>query len=191
MREEPRPERTGSAPPAPSPLELFLAFSRVSAFAFGGVLPWARFVLVERLRWLTADEFTDTLALSQLLPGPNIVNMSIAIGARYHGAVGSLASVLGIMTLPVVIVLLLAALYARFASLPEVGGALTGMAAAAAGLIVAMAVKIAEPLLRRRFWSAAPVILAVFVAIALFRLPLWPVLLVMAPVAVAAAWKAP
>ncbi len=175
--------------PIPSPADLFLGFSSIAILAFGGVLPWARFVLVERRRWLSPEEFTDMLALCQLLPGPNIVNMSVAIGARFHGARGALASVLGLLVLPVAIVLLLVSLYARYAQVAAVQGALTGMAAAAAGLVVAMAVKLAEPVLRRRFWLAAPVIVLTFVGVGLLRWPLWPVILVMAPLAIAIGWR--
>jgi chromate transporter len=175
--------------PAPSVAELFLGFSAVAALAFGGVLPWARFVLVERRRWLTPDEFIDMLALCQLLPGPNIINMSVAIGARFQGAVGAIASVLGLLVLPVTVVLLLLSLNARFAAVPAVQGALAGMAAAAAGLVVAMAVKLAEPILRRRFWAAAPIVVLTFIGIGLLRWPLWPVIIVMAPLAATLAWR--
>jgi chromate transporter len=179
-------------PPSQDPptiAELFFGFARVAAFAFGGVLPWVRYVVVEQRRWLTPDEFTDTLALAQLLPGPNIVNMSVAIGARFHGIPGASAAVLGILGVPVAVVLVLAAFYAEYAHIPAVDRALTGMAAAAAGLIVAMAAKMAEPILRRRFWPAAPVMAVVFVAVAIFRLPLWPVLLVCGPLSIAAHWR--
>jgi chromate transporter len=184
-------DEIGDSAPRPGLRELLLGFASVSALAFGGVLPWARFVLVEKRRWLTPDEFTDALALCQLLPGPNIVNLSVAVGARFRGPSGALAAVFGLMALPVVVVLLLAKLYASFADHPAVAGALAGMAAAAAGLVVAMAARLAEPVLRRRFWSAAPVIVLVFVAVGLLRWPLWPVLLAAAPVAIAMAWRAP
>ena len=183
---EPRPF---PPPPPPTTLDLFLGFTRIAAFAFGGVLPWARFMLVDRRRWLTADEFTDTLALAQLLPGPNIVNMSVAIGARFRGPGGSLAAVAGLMTLPVAIALALATLYGRFADLPAVDGALGAMAAAAAGLIIATAARMAEPILRRRFWTAAPFVAAVFAAVGIVGLPLWPVLLLLAPLAIGAEWR--
>lgn len=185
----PEPLEAGE-PAAPTLAELLFGFSRIAAFAFGGVLPWARYVMVERRRWLTPDEFTDTLALCQLLPGPNIVNMSVAVGARFHGAAGAAASVVGLLALPMAIVIALASLYAEFADVPAVGRALAGMAAAAAGLILGMAGKMAEPILRRRFWPAAPCIALTFVAVALFRLPLWPVLLAMAPLSVALHWRA-
>ena len=173
----------------PSLLELHLGFMRIAAFSFGGVLPWARFVLVEKRRWLTSDEFTEMLALCQLLPGPNIVNMSVAIGARFHGARGSLSAVLGLTMLPIAIVLGLATLYAGFKDVPAVDRALDGMAAAAAGLVIAMAIKMAWPILQRRPWSAAPIMAVTFVAVAWFRYPLILVVLVMAPIAAALAWK--
>lgn len=187
--EHPDASGSGGATHKPGLWELFFGFARVAAFAFGGVLPWVRYVVVERRHWLTPDEFTDTLALAQLLPGPNIVNMAVAIGARFHGIPGAAASVLGILGLPIAVVLVLAAFYAEFADVPAVQRALTGMAAAAAGLVVAMAAKMAVPMLRRRFWPAAPVMAVVFVAVALFRLPLWPVLLVCAPLSIAAHWR--
>ncbi|TDR89691.1 chromate transporter [Enterovirga rhinocerotis] len=175
--------------PVPTSLELFLGFMRVAAFSFGGVLPWAHFVLVERRRWLTSDEFTDMLALCQLLPGPNIVNMSVAIGARFHGARGALAAILGLTLLPIVIVLALATLYAGFKDVPAVDRALDGMAAAAAGLVIAMAAKMAMPMLRRRPWGAAPIILVTFVLVALLRWPLLLAVVVLAPFSIALAWR--
>ncbi len=127
-------QQTGEAEtgPIPTPGQLFLGFMRIAAFSFGGVLPWARYVLVERRRWLSPSEFTDMLALCQLLPGPNIVNMSVAIGARFHGPKGALASISGLMGLPIAVVLSLAMIYERFESVPAVDRALGAMAAAAA-----------------------------------------------------------
>jgi chromate transporter len=178
------------AHPVPSAGELFLGFMRVAAFAFGGVLPWARYVLVERKRWLTPDEFVDMLALCQLLPGPNIANMAVAIGGRFRGKLGAASALLGLLALPVTVALGLVSLYAHFAELPAVRGALAGMAAAAAGLIVAMAIKLAEPMLRRSPFATAPVIAVTFCLVGMLRLPLWPVILGMAPLAILIAWRA-
>jgi chromate transporter len=176
---------------APSKAELFLGFLGIAVVAFGGVLPWARYVLVERRRWLTPDEFTDVLGLGQLLPGPNIVNVSIAIGNRFHGALGSLIAFAGLMGAPVAIVLALAALYARFAENPQVRSALVQVAAAAAGLVIAMALKLAVPLLRQRFATAAPFVALTFIGIAVMRWPLIVVVAGLAPLSVAAAhaWR--
>src|SRR6202171_3398899 len=129
---------------APTKRGLFLGFLMVGLQGFGGVLPFARRMLVERHRWLTEREFTEVLSLSQFLPGPNIVNVSVIVGNRYRGPLGSVAATLGLMLMPFVIVLILAALYARFANLEAVRGATTGVSAAATGLIIATGLKMAQ-----------------------------------------------
>ena len=189
MTAEVQPSRSEPAP-NPGLADLFLHFMLISAVAFGGVLPWARRKLVEERRWLTEREFLDTLALCQFLPGPNIVNLSIAVGARFRGLLGSIAAFLGILGLPCVVVVILGALYSRYGNLPEVGGALLAVSAAASGMILAMAGKIATPLLKHRPLESTPVIVAVFVAVALLRVPLPWVLLVAVPVSVGIAfWR--
>jgi chromate transporter len=153
------------------------------------VLPFARRALVERRSWLTPDDFNETLSLCQSLPGPNIVNLSIAVGARACGWRGSVAALAGLVGAPVVIVIALGVLYGRFGGLEQVRHAIVGLAAAAAGLVIATAARMAEPLLRRRALTAAPFILAAFIAVGVFRLPLPYVLLVLAPLSIAIMWR--
>jgi chromate transport protein ChrA len=95
----------------PALKELFLRFTQISLSGFGGVMPFARRMLVEERRWLSAEEFTDVLSLCQLLPGPNIVNVAVCVGARYHGVRGAVAAFAGLMTAPFFIMLALGALY--------------------------------------------------------------------------------
>jgi chromate transporter len=179
-----------SPPPAgPGLGALFFHFMMISAVAFGGALPWAWRKLVEERRWLTEREFVDTLALCQFLPGPNVVNLSIAVGSRYRGLAGSAAAFAGILGLPCVIVIAIGALYSRYGQLTAVHGALVGVSAAAAGMILGTAGRIAAPLLKRRPAESSPVIVAVFVAIALLRVPLPWALLVAAPVSVVLSWR--
>jgi chromate transporter len=84
--------------PAPPPLsQLFLGFLFIGMYGFGGVLPWARRMAVEQKRWLTAAEFTDMLGPCQFLPGGNIMNMTIALRARFHGAAGSVVAFVGLV----------------------------------------------------------------------------------------------
>ena len=126
--------------PAPrSPGELFRAFSSMALQGFGGVLPIAQRELVERERWLTKAQFVELLSLGQVLPGPNVVNLALMVGDRYFGWRGALAALTGMLLAPLAIVLALAALYAQYASVPAVAGALRGMGAVAAGLVLAMA----------------------------------------------------
>lgn len=176
---------------AARPRTIFLVFLAIALQGFGGVLPFARRALVDRRAWLTPDDFNETLSLCQSLPGPNIVNLSIAVGARACGWRGSLAAVAGLVGAPVVIVITLGVLYGQFGGLQLVQRAIIALAAAAAGLVTATAARMAEPLLRRRALTAAPFILGAFVAVGLFRLPLPYVLLVLAPLSIALMWKRP
>jgi chromate transporter len=171
-------------------MALFRACNRLALQGFGGVLPVAQRELVERLGWLTREEFLETLATAQVLPGPNVINLGLMIGVRFFGWRGALAAAAGLLAAPLVIVLLLAALAAHAGSVPWVAGALRGMAVAAAGLVVATAVKL-MPALRNGplgLRSAAAIGLAAFVGVGLLRWPLAGVVLVLGGAGVATAW---
>ena len=166
--------------------DLFVGFLKVGMSGFGGVMPFARRMLVEERRWMTEHEFTEVLSLSQFLPGPNIINLSIIVGGRFAGPAGSFAASLGLMLMPFLIVLAVAALYARFDTVPAVRTATAAVSSAAAGLIVAMGLKMAQPLLGTG-WQVAIVALG-FALVALLRVPLLWALLALTPMAVALAW---
>jgi chromate transporter len=167
--------------------ELFFGFLKVGLSGFGGVMPFARHMLVEERRWLDEREFVELLSLSQFLPGPNIVNLSIIIGNRFCGPLGSLAAILGLMLMPFLIVLALAALYERFAGFEAVRSATASVSSAATGLIIAMALKMARSL-GDTAWQIGVAALA-FAALALLRVPLLWALLVLVPVSVTLAWR--
>ncbi|PVE21539.1 chromate transporter [Microvirga sp. KLBC 81] len=176
----------GSPEPKVSVRELFWAFLLVGLSGFGGVLPFVRHMLVDKRRWLTPAEFTEVLGLSQLLPGPNVVNISIYVGARFAGATGAAAALLGLMVIPIAIVLCLGAAYTRYGDLPAVANAFRGIASAAAGLVVAMAIKIACPVLRSG--RTITIAVLVFVAMVILKVPLVWTLAVMAPVSLIWIW---
>lgn len=170
------------AVPAISLGNLFTGFLGIGIIGFGGVLPWARRMMVDQRQWLSAAEFTDLLALCQFLPGPNIVNMAVSIGARSHRALGSVVAVAGLLAAPMVIVIGLGGIYARYEHVPVVVRAFGGLAAAASGLVIAMAIRIASP---QRTHVAGIVMAGVtFLAVAVFRMPLLPTMLVMAPASI-------
>jgi chromate transporter len=173
-----------------SPGELLRVFSGLALQGFGGVLPIAQRELVERRQWLTQEQFVETLSVGQVLPGPNIVNMALMIGDRFFGWRGAFAALAGLLGLPLLIVMSLAVLYTRFAAEPLVAGALHGMGAVAAGLIVAMALKLLPTLARnplgRTACSAA--LLATLAAVGGLRWPMAYALLGIGGAAVAAAW---
>jgi chromate transporter len=173
-----------------SPGELLRVFSALALQGFGGVLPIAQRELVERRHWLTQEQFVETLSIGQVLPGPNIVNMALMIGDRFFGWRGAFAALAGLLALPLLIVMTLAVLYARFAAEPLVAGALHGMGAVAAGLIVAMALKLV-PTLARNPLGRVPCALALLATLAVVGGLRWPMayaVLGIGGAAVAAAW---
>ena len=170
-----------------SPVDLFIAFSRLALRGFGGVLPWAQRTLVDEERWMTNREFVDVLALAQVLPGPNVCNVALMVGDRFFGWRGAAAALGGMMAAPLGIVLALALLHARFAGLAEVGAALRGMGAASAGLILGMAFRLVPGLRAgRRGW---PFVAATFVGAGILRWPLLAVMGVLGGASVALAWR--
>ncbi|TAN49811.1 MAG: chromate transporter [Betaproteobacteria bacterium] len=164
--------------PPRSVLEVFLGFLSIGARSFGGVLPWAHRVIVEERKWLARADFLDVLALCQFLPGPNIANMAVVLGRRWFGLPGALAGFLGLMALPFVWVLALAALYADWAAQADVRAVITGIGVAGGGLFLGTALKLGQPLARKPM--ALALIAGCFAAVGLLRVSL----LVVLPVAV-------
>lgn len=168
----------------PSVAALFLAFARMSLAGFGGVLVFARRAIVEQHRWMTADEFNETFALCHFLPGPNIVNLSMVFGSRLRGVAGGLAAFAGLLVPPTLIVTVLAIAYAHFGDLAVLSRILAGISCAAVGLLIAVVFRMMTPLLKRTDPLAVILMLGVFLAIGVLRLPLQAVLLVAMPVSV-------
>jgi chromate transporter len=176
-----RPQSTG---------ELFAVFNRMSLQGFGGVLAVAQRELVERRRWLSREEFVEMLAVAQVLPGPNVVNLALMFGDRYFGLRGAVVALAGMLGVPLVIVLVLAAGYAELARFAVVSGALRGMGAVAAGLIISTAIKLMATLRTNRLGLplAVAFVALTFVAIGLLRWPLVWVLAGLGSFAIAVAW---
>jgi len=189
MHLPPPPIDKTPVPEAPNigPLDLFLAFSQLALSGFGGVLPWAHRTLVERKGWLTQREFVETLALGQLLPGPNIGNMAVMIGYRFAGYAGAAAAFSGLVAGPFLLMIAAGLLYQAYGALPLVQQALSGMSAVAAGLVFATGLKMAGSLKRHwRPWLFTAFSLA---GVGALRWPLLAVVGTLAPFAIAAAWR--
>ncbi|WP_218043372.1 chromate transporter [Oryzomonas rubra] len=165
--------------------ELFWGFNQIALSGFGGVMAWARRAIVEKRGWLSSEEFTTLFGLCQFMPGPNIVNLSVCIGARFQGASGAVVSLLGLLCGPFVIIIALGALYGRFGELPAIQAMLRGIAAVAAGLILAMGVRMAADLLKRPFLMIFSV--AILVAVVFLH---WPLVMVMFGLAPISMWVA-
>jgi chromate transporter len=170
--------------------EIFRVFNRLALQGFGGVLAVAQRELVERQRWMTPAQFLEVLSLGQVLPGPNIINMALIIGDRFLGWRGAAAALAGLLCLPLVIVLLLAALYRETMTQPMVAGALRGMGAVAAGLVIGTALKLVGSLRHNPLGrpTVAGVALLTLLAIGVWRWPMVGVVLGLGGASVAAAW---
>ena len=188
LPDPPPPPANQNAPlPPPTLSELFRAFFSMALHGFGGVLPWARRAIVDEKRWMTAQEFNEAFAVSQFLPGANVVNLAVIFGGRLHGPAGAAVALAGLLLPPMAIVLALGALYGRYGDIDALQRILAGVAAAAAGLIGAIVIKMAQPLLREGA-GALVIAAAGFVAVGVMRWPLPYVLLVLVPLSIALAW---
>ncbi|MBE9606928.1 chromate transporter [Acetobacteraceae bacterium H6797] len=175
--------------PPPSLSLVFLVFTRISLSSFGGGLSgWIMREVVQRRRWMDEGEFLTGLALAQSFPGVNVVNLSIWIGYRLRGGAGALAGALGMIAPAACIAILVIAAFEHLAAYPLTHAVLAGIGAAAIGLSLQMGIRAA-----RRVWRqplACLVMIGTFLALFAFRLPLLPVMLVVAPLSIALQWRA-
>ncbi|MFZ6843377.1 chromate transporter [Undibacterium sp. RuTC16W] len=180
--------------PRPQPAsvrDLFISFTLLALQGFGGVQAIVQMELVERKRWLSREEFIEDWAVAQIMPGPNVVNLSMMIGNRYFGLAGAMAALAGMLTIPLLIILLLALVYAQFGDHPGVTGALRGMSAVTAGLIIASGLRLFPALKSNPVGLTICVLLCAlcFVGVALLHLPLAYVLLGLGSIACTLAYQ--
>ena len=167
--------------------ELFSIFFRIGMFSFGGGLSaWIYREIVELRGWLTEQEFLSGMALSQILPGANVSNLSVYIGQRLRGVSGAVVALLALLTAPFLAVIGLLAVYDRISAIPWAAAAMDGVAAAAIGLLLRMAIRAGRQ--ASTTLSGAVALAATFIGVGVLRWPLIPVVLCVAPLSVAAAW---
>jgi chromate transporter len=167
--------------------EIFLTFARIGASGFGGVNFWIRRIIIQEKRWITDQEYLEGLAIGQILPGPNVYNLTVMLGYRYGGVRGAFAAVAGLLGVPLAILLALGVLYQYYGALPVLQRALGGMIAVAAGLLLANTLSLAAALPRRlRPWGF---LVLAFAGVGVMRWPLLYVMAALAPFAMAAVWR--
>lgn len=177
-----------SPPLAPPTLvELFLGYAKIGLLGFGGVAPWARHIVVDEKRWLEEREYAALLGVGQVIPGPNTINCAIMIGDRFHGAAGAVVSVIGLVFTPILALIGIILVYDRIASLPGVDAAMAAGAAAAAGLVIGTAIKMARRL--RPNLSAVAIGLMAFVSVGLLHVPMALAILFLGPLSIGLVWR--
>ena len=190
---QPLPEsREAPALPSPrNPTDLFWSFTWLALQGFGGVVAVVQRELVEKKRWMTNEEFLEDWAVAQVMPGPNVVNLSIMIGDRLFGLRGAFAARAGMLSFPLAIALAVALVYAHWATHPAMAGALRGMGAVAAGLIGGMGLKLAAALRTHPLGPALCAVIAggAFLAIVWLGVPLYGLLFVVGGAACVLTWR--
>ena len=138
-----------------SKTELFVVFTLLALQGFGGVLAVVQNELVDRRKWMTKAQFVEEWSVAQVMPGPNVANLCLMIGGKYFGLPGAMAALMGLLFAPLMIVLALAILFGGVADSPTAHGALKGMGAVSAGLIIATGLKLSTtlPMLTGWFWG--------------------------------------
>jgi chromate transporter len=176
--------------PPKSLWQLYKVFTLLALQGFGGILTLVQAELVDKRRWLSEEEFIEDWAVAQLLPGPNVINLSMMVGMRYFGWRGATVVLAGLLVLPFCLMLLVGMVYARFADHPGILGALRGLSAVTAGLVIAAGLKLFAALRNNPLGLPMCIGLGVvvFFAVAIWRLPLAAVLVGLGFVASSYCW---
>jgi len=171
-----------AAPPV-SLGRLFRVFALIGVTSFGGgIVAYLRHALVEQEKWLDDEEFMAALEISQTLPGLNSTNMSVIVGRKLRGAAGAVVAVLGMILPGAVIVTALGFAYVALRHDPKVAVILTGVAAAAVGLLLQVTLKIGWRQLIRP--KDLIFVAAVFVLVGVLHISMVVTLVTLAPLAI-------
>ena len=164
-------------------LELFMGFAEMGLCGFGGVATIARHVIVDKRRWMSEHDYATLLGMGQILPGGNIINMTVMLGDRFQGPLGSIVALSGLMIMPLVILLSLTLVYDSYSSNPDVRAATIG-AGAAAALVIGVGLKMGRALRLHPVHLGFAVV--TFIAMGVMRLPFIATVIVLAPLCIAA-----
>ncbi|MBO4586254.1 MAG: chromate transporter [Bacteroidales bacterium] len=124
----------------PKYCDLFITFLKIGTFTIGGgyaMIPLIQREVVTRRGWLTDTEMLDAIALSQTMPGILAANIASIVGQRLRGLRGALVAVLGNILMPILFIILIAALFRQFKDIPAVQHIFMGIRPAVVALIAA------------------------------------------------------
>jgi chromate transporter len=162
---------------------IFWTFLTAGAISFGGgVVAYLREYTVSDTKWLDDEAFLDALEISQTLPGLNAVNMSVIIGDNLRGVAGAFVAVTGLVLPGVIVIMGLGAFWQEQSHNPQIKAFLTGVAAAAVGLLSTVTLQLGHKQFVRPLDFA--IVAATFVSVSILHIPLYIVLLVVGTAAV-------
>jgi len=187
MTDTPPPATPAAAPPQVPLFALYRVFFWLGLLSFGGGMSaWMHREISQVRGWMTDEGFISGFALAQILPGVNSANLAVYIGQHLRGAIGATVALVGMLTGPFIVVIAVAMVYNRLIGLPGFAAATAGVAAVAVGMLMRLGVILAKRVPRRAV--AYAVMLATFTAVGVLQWPLVPVVAVMAPLSIIAAW---
>lgn len=171
-------------------LKLFVSMLYISAFTFGGgfvIVTLMKRKFVDELHWLEEQEMLDLTALAQSSPGAIAVNAAILVGWRVAGFAGMLVAVLGTILPPLLILSVISAFYAAFASNRYVALVLKGMQAGVAAVVLDVVFSLGSKVARERSPLQILVMIAAFLATFFFKINVVLIILAAALIGVARA----
>lgn len=167
--------------------QLALTFNHIALASFGGGLSaWSREVLVVERKWMDDEEFLSAVTMCRIMPGANQINLAVFVGTKMRGIPGAAISVVGLTTVPVILILVLGYAYFKFNEIPALQGVLHGASAAAVALTVSMAIKTGKKCLAG--WVPIVLFLASFGLNGPLHWPLLGTLAIVAPIGLIWAW---
>jgi chromate transporter len=166
--------------PNPSKFDLFWNFALIGAIGFGGVLPWARYMLVVKRGWMNEAAFTELFTLGQFFPGPNIANCGVIYGRRTNGPFGACLTVIGLYLFPTITTIIAGLLIQKYWYNPAVQQIFGAVMPTASGLMLGTALRLIKGV--PRYLGAFLALGITFILMAFTGLPLWLVLLICIPI---------
>jgi len=167
-KSEPESVDQNSSSVPPRLRDLARVFAQVGAFGFGGgmgMLAILRQTVLERLKWVTEEEFTTSVALGQMIPGPFIPNCVEYLGYRLRGLKGMIVSALAFLSPSILAVLILSIVYFRFGTVPAVQAAFRGVEPVVVGILIVATWQLARQACRN--WRSVLIALLAFTALLL------------------------
>ncbi len=164
-------------------LILFTSTFKLSAFTFGGgyvIVPLMKRQFADKLRWIDENEMLDIIAIGQSSPGALAVNVSVILGYRMAGFVGSLVTVLGTILPPLILLSIISIVYDAFIGSEIIRNILRGMQAGVSAVILDVIITMGGAIIKKRYIGSIVLMFSAFVAVAIFHINVVYVLLVCA-----------
>lgn len=123
-------------------IKLFLTFAKVGTFSIGGgyaMLPFIQKEVIEKNNWMSMQEFSDILAISQMTPGPVAINSATYIGYTQAGVLGSIAATLGVVLPSFIMIIIIASFFIKLYEKRSVKAVFKGIRPGVLGLLAAAA----------------------------------------------------